>query len=1040
MNKFTLAAIFIFTTSFLIGQSSDNLLITKQSEGSNQYWIQFSDLSKLSVQTLLQDYRQQLGLQYGSDLFLVRTEEDDHQWQHSRFQQYHKGVKVLGGELILHTNNQTLQSANGRVVSDINIETTPVLDPFKAVSVAISLNKAHKYIWDTEPELFPQAELIIFDDKYPETGGTIHLAYVVELFSISPLQKIRYYIDAMTGVLIRSENMLMTCFGGNQGSAHTLYHGVQQMETTEESGLYKLHDLSRGDGIITQSAKGSQYTDNDNIWEKGSFTQKVGALDVHFGSQSTYDFYKLYFNRDGIDGKNGRILSKIIDTTTYVNAFWESSTNSTNYGIGDNVSTGPLTSLDVVGHEMSHGLTQYTCGLEYLYEAGALNEAISDIMGKTIEFKYDSANFNWLIGEKFFFKADSAFRSMSDPTIFRNPNYYKGRYWVFSSADNGGVHTNSGVFNYWFYLVVTGKSGTNEAGQSFKVDAMGFDATIDIVYQMMKNYLTSTSYYHDAREASLKVVENKYGKCSKEYRNIAEAWKAVGVGTNVNEGDLQLVNYKIPQITCKEGLFPVEVRLINQSCDQFIPQGTDITLTISVVQKNKIIEYYTLDKDLGPGESIIYKFKDPAKVDRSPTVVTVEAMMITDSDTSNNRFTMSVTKNNNNEHDFRVNQINLTGSPCENNNLTAQILSTYSGCHPVPAGTELDLNLSYDNVVITKKLKTVTTLYPGANYRSTLFQIDRSFSGYKKIGAFLHYSLDTLLANNSASFNAVYINNTELGYLETFDSGLFDSTLLALKIDSFQSLGIQSSFLNSDALIFTGGKIFDASNKFIPFNGATLANFMSSNPKFTSTIYLCLDTKDLTQAFLSFNYIQKIGSTNYDSILGSPSFAAGTRIVFRNDRGVTLGNATYLQNATKEHIERFHEQPIPLTGGPISIEITNITLDGGLDSSGTIDLNKDLVIMDNIKIFGVSVKTNESINEKLIIHPNPFNEMINLKLEKDIEESVYTIYNLHGLKLMSDKINGNSVKIKTEDLKSGTYILQIRNAFSKMNTFKLVKL
>lgn len=86
-------------------------------------------------------------------------------------------------------------------------------------------------------------------------------------------------------------------------------------------------------------------------------------------------------------------------------------------------------------------------------------------------------------------------------------------------------------------------------------------------------------------EATLTITENQYGKCSKEYRNIAEAWKAVGMGLGVTEADLLLVNNKIPLVTCKEGLYPVEVRLVNQSCDKSYPAGTDIQFSIQITGK-----------------------------------------------------------------------------------------------------------------------------------------------------------------------------------------------------------------------------------------------------------------------------------------------------------------------------------------------------------------------------------------------------------------------------------------------------------------------
>ena len=1039
MNKSLLLFLSLLICFKTFGQLSTNALSANQPMGANQEWIQVPATLQLNTKTFFKEYSKQLGLPENSEMELVRQESEPNHWNHYRYQQYYSGIKVLGAEYVLHEHDKNIISANGRIESNIDVNTQAAINATEAIEIALQKDNSSKYIWDVEPTNIPQAELLIMDKEYPNKSGTYLLAYKIDLFSLAPIQKIRYYIDAQSGEIINSYNVLASCFGG-PGSAQTLYTGTQNIDTEENNGAYLLQDLTRGDGITTQSAKGTHYVDTDNFWEQSTFTQKVGALDAHFGAISTYDFYKNSFNREGIDGKNGKILCKIIDTTTYVNAFW--SNNTANFGIGDNKDTGPLTSLDVVGHELTHGLTEYTCGLEYLFEAGALNEAFSDIFGKAIEHKYDSAHYDWLIGSKFFFKPDTAFRSMSDPNRFKSPKHYKGKNWVTGAADNGGVHSNSGVLNYWFYVLVTGQSGTNEVGKTFQVQPMGFDATIQIVYQMMKNYLTSTSYYYDSKEASLHVVENLYGKCSDEYKNVAEAWKAVGLGNGVVEGDLLLANYKIPQVVCKEGLFPVEVKLVNQSCNQIIPKDSDIRLTVSVPQKNKIIETYTLENDLLPGESINYKFISPARIDKTATLITIEAVLATDADTSNNRFSISISKSANSEHDFRVIQVNVSGSPCENLNLQAQIQATYNGCNPVKAGTELDLILKYDNEVINKKLKTVTTIYPGANYRSTNFSIDRTFAGYRRVQATLIYPLDTVPANNSGFFNTVYINNTQLGYLEPFDNNQFDSTLLGLRVDSFQTVAIQNNISNSSAMVFSGGVIFDSTGKFLPNSQSqTISNFFSTNTKFTSTIYLCLDTKDLATAFLSFDYMQKIGGTNYDSLLYDPIFAAATRVVFRNDRGGSIGNATYLQNASTESILNFHEQEIPLTGGPISIEITNLSLEGSLDNSGSgVDISKDFVLMDNINIHAVAVSTSDESKAELSIYPNPFTESFTIYTSDHMIGTEYKLYNVLGNKILEGKIKSDVLEIKAEQLPSGNYILNTYESSGKHRTYSLVKI
>ena len=144
---------------------------------------------------------------------------------------------------------------------------------------------------------------------------------------------------------------------------------------------------------------------------------------------------------------------------------------------------------------------------------------------------------------------------------------------------------------------------------------------------------------------------------------------------------------------------------------------------------------------------------------------------------------MAITKNANSDHDFRSVQIQINGSSCENGFLRARVTSNYTGCSTVPKGTIMQLNLSCDNLVITKKFTTTTTIFPGNQYQSPFFNLDKVFSGYKKILGVLDYDKDTVDTNNSAYFNAVYINNVGFGYLESFSGNEFDSTLLGLKID-----------------------------------------------------------------------------------------------------------------------------------------------------------------------------------------------------------------------------------------------------------------
>ena len=159
------------------------------------------------------------------------------------------------------------------------------------------------------------------------------------------------------------------------------------------------------------------------------------------------------------------------------------------YGDG-NASWNPLVSLDIVGHEVSHGVTEYSAGLVYSYESGALNESFSDIFGEAIE-NFATGSNDWLMGEDIGVNPGSALRSMADPPIKGDPDTYLGTNWRFDSADNGGVHTNSGVQNKWFYLMAVGEAGVNDNGQSYNVTGIGIDDAEAIAYRNLTVYLTS---------------------------------------------------------------------------------------------------------------------------------------------------------------------------------------------------------------------------------------------------------------------------------------------------------------------------------------------------------------------------------------------------------------------------------------------------------------------------------------------------------------------------------------------------------------------
>ncbi|RQO32375.1 hypothetical protein DBR32_01865 [Taibaiella sp. KBW10] len=291
---------------------------------------------------------------------------------------------------------------------------------------------------------------------------------------------------------------------------------------------------------------------------------KNPALDAHWGIEQTYDYYKTVFNRTSYDDNGGKIMN-------YVNGVWPSAFTQNNaaampdpynamvYGMGDGATYNPFVALDVTGHEFSHMVVGHNGngGLAYTGESGALNESFADIFGTCVEFYAKPTVANWTIGEEVFI-GTNFLRSMANPKLRQNPHTYGGQYWIDptnGNNDNGGVHTNSGIQNKWFYLLCQGGSGTNDNGKTYNVTAIGMEKAEKIAYRNLMQYLTSNADYLDAYTGSLQATLDLYGNDtnSVEYKMVKHAWYAVGIGgdnavgiSSVDKGNKNINVYPNP--------------------------------------------------------------------------------------------------------------------------------------------------------------------------------------------------------------------------------------------------------------------------------------------------------------------------------------------------------------------------------------------------------------------------------------------------------------------------------------------------------------
>ncbi|RZM06940.1 MAG: M4 family peptidase, partial [Pedobacter sp.] len=367
------------------------------------------------------------------------------------------------------------------------------------------------------------------------------LAYKFDIYAQAPLSRQYVFVDAKSGAILGTDSIIKET--NTPGTATTVYSGSQPIVADKVSATsYRLRETGRNAGTAVETynlKKGTSYaravdfTDTDNNWNNVNTTLDQYATDAHYGAEKTLDYYYANFGRKSIDNNNFAIKSYVHYSRSYFNAFWD----GTRMTYGDGSATNgnkPLTALDVCGHEITHGLTSFTANLAYQKESGALNEGFSDVFGNSVEFWARPTKANWKLGEDF----NYVIRDMANPNAYQQPDTYLGTYWVnvvgctpsSTTNDNCGVHTNSGVLNYWYYLLTNGGSGTNDKGFAYNVTGLGLTKAAAVAYRTLTTYLTSASNYLNARTYSLQAATDLYGASSNEYVQVKNAWDAVGVG------------------------------------------------------------------------------------------------------------------------------------------------------------------------------------------------------------------------------------------------------------------------------------------------------------------------------------------------------------------------------------------------------------------------------------------------------------------------------------------------------------------------------
>jgi len=458
----------------------------------------------------------------------VATDKDG--TTHVRFDRTFKGLPVVGGDLVVHTDKAGgWKGVNAASTSVRVASTTPTVAP--ATAAATAARSVDFTVSTSKPTLAVYA-----------MSGPARLVWKTQVDGVGahgePAGTV-VFVDARSGSVVDSWATEIN----DAGTGASLYLGTVTLQTTLSGGSYQMIDATRGgarteDGNngSTSSTTGTLFTDADNAWGTGSNTNRqTAAVDADFGVGATWDFYKNTFGRNGIknDGKGARSLVHV--GTNWVNASWSDTCFCMRYGDGDGVSYGPLVSLDVAGHEMTHGVTSATAGLAYRRESGGLNESTSDVMGTMVEFTANTTGDpgDYLIGETFALKSTvKPLRYMDQPS----KDGASANCWS-KTVGSLDVHYSSGVGNHLFYLLSEGSGAKTINGVSYNsptcngssVTGIGRDAAAAIWYRALTTYWTSSTNYAGARTGMLSAAKDLYGAGSTQYNATASAWSAVNV-------------------------------------------------------------------------------------------------------------------------------------------------------------------------------------------------------------------------------------------------------------------------------------------------------------------------------------------------------------------------------------------------------------------------------------------------------------------------------------------------------------------------------
>ncbi len=440
----------------------------------------------------------------GKEDFQVRRQWVDSLGKmHTHFDQTINGIKVYGSSMIVHANVTQSSLKSGESVGEVYAVTG-------ALAVADDANSFSK-------------------KGRSNDNGTAALSAAKRIGNVSGKPELAYVFVPELG-----KAKLAWKIDVKYDSADGFFeHDIVFFDVNSSEELARHPQVHRAKVYNTYTMDNAPYNSSTRpgrlLCSTGQSCPDASAQRAHTGASKVYDYYQQIHGRDGINDNGMNMVSSVHTGNNWNNAVWYQ--NQMMYGDGDGNTFSDLTNdFDIIAHELTHGVTNYTANLIYQNESGALNEAMSDIMGVSAEaFKNGTSSPAWLLGDGAYTPGTpgDALRYMDNPTADGSSyDYYPERYT--GTADNGGVHWNSGIANLAYSLLVDG--GTHPRNKtSVNVPGIGMAKAEKIFYRALTTYFNQSTNFAQARTGTAQAAQDLYG--SAEKTAVETAWCAVGVGT-----------------------------------------------------------------------------------------------------------------------------------------------------------------------------------------------------------------------------------------------------------------------------------------------------------------------------------------------------------------------------------------------------------------------------------------------------------------------------------------------------------------------------